>query len=81
MMMVLCCLPSIGALKLNEPASVAVEYDQGELAEFLRANVPPMNALCERGERFDQLIYKRMKAIFGYFGLPFDAPPPSEFVP
>jgi len=74
---VLCCLPSIAALKVDERASVTVEYDRGELAEFLRANFPPMNALCERGEMFDQLIYERTKAIFGYFGLPFDAPPPS----
>ena len=35
-----------------------------------------MNALCERGEMFERLIYERSKRVFEYFGLPFDAPPP-----
>jgi hypothetical protein len=76
-MMVLCCLPSIAALKVDERAGVAVEYDRGELGEFLRANFPPSNAMCERGEMFEQLIYERTRRIFEYFKLPFDAPPPQ----
>ncbi|MDO8541826.1 MAG: hypothetical protein Q7S40_15425 [Opitutaceae bacterium] len=75
-MMVLCCLPSISALKVDERASVAVEFDRGELSEFLRANFPPMNAMCERGGMFERLIYERSKSIFEYFALPFEVPPP-----
>jgi hypothetical protein len=76
-MMVLCCLPSIAALKVDARANVAVEYDRGELMEFLWANFPPMNAMCERGGMFERGIYDRTKAIFDYFKLPFDAPPPK----
>ena len=49
-----------------------VEFDQLELLEFLRADFGPMNAMCERGGMFEHLIYARTKAIFDYFGLPFD---------
>ena len=35
-----------------------------------------MNAICEQGQMFERLVYDRCKAVFDYFGLPFDAPPP-----
>ena len=35
-----------------------------------------MNRICDRGQMFEQLIYDRSKALFEYFNLPFDAPPP-----
>jgi len=76
-MMVLCCLPSIAVMKVDQRPNVAVEYDRPELLEFLRANFPPMNAMCERGGMFECLIHERTKAIFTYFGLPFDAPAPE----
>jgi hypothetical protein len=75
--MVLCCLPSIVAVKVDRQPNVKVEYDRLELLEFLRANFGPMNAMCERGGLLEHLIYARTKAIFEYFRLPFDAPPPS----
>ncbi|MBI4662624.1 MAG: hypothetical protein HY735_27745 [Verrucomicrobia bacterium] len=53
-----------------------VEFDRLELLEFLRANFGPLNAMCERGGMFENLIYARTKAIFEYFGLPFDSPLP-----
>ena len=37
--------------------------------------------MCERAEMFERLIYERSKAVFEYFGLPFDAerpPNPAE---
>ena len=74
--MALCCLPSIAALKVDRQSVVKVEYDPLELLEFLRADLLPMNAMCERGGMFEDPIYARTKAIFEYFGLPFDAPPP-----
>ena len=75
-MMVLCCLPSIAALKVDQQATVAVELDRVELLRFLRANFEPMNAMCERGGMFERLVYERTKAVFEYFKLPFDAPAP-----
>ncbi len=74
--MVLCCLPSIVVVKVDRQPNVKVEYDRLELLEFLRADFLHMNAMCARGGMFERLIYARMKAIFKYFGLPFDAPPP-----
>ena len=35
-----------------------------------------MNAMCDRAEMLERGIYGRSKAIFEYFGLPFDAEPP-----
>jgi len=32
--------------------------------------------MCDRAEMFERLIYDRTKALFEYFRLPFDAPPP-----
>ena len=74
--MVLCCLPSMAALKVDQQPLVKVEFDPLELLEFLRADFLPMNAMCERGGMFDRLIYVRTRAIFEYFKLPFDAPAP-----
>lgn len=74
-MMVLSCLPSIAAVKVDQAPNVVVEFDRIELLEFLRADFGPMNAICERGGMFEQLIYERTKAIFEYFKLPFDADP------
>ena len=80
-MMVLCCLPSIAALKVDQRANVAVEYDRGELLQLLQEGFGPMNAMCERAGMFEQRIYERTKAIFAYFDLPFDAPAPKTPCP
>ncbi len=48
-----------------------------ELLDFLRAGFGPMNSLCERAGMFEDRIHARAKAIFEYFKLPFDAPPPK----
>jgi len=34
--------------------------------------------MCERAGMFEARIYDRTKAVFEYFGLPFDTPPPPE---
>lgn len=36
-----------------------------------------MKAMCDRGGMFESLIYERSKAVFEYFGLPYDAQPPA----
>ncbi len=74
--MVLCCLPSMSAVKVDSRSEVTVEYDQSELLEFLRVDFRPMNALCKRGGTFERLTYERTKAIFGYFALTVDTPEP-----
>ena len=74
--MVICCLPSIAAVTVDHRPAVAVTFDALELVQFLRTNLGPMNALCARGGMFERPIYERTKALFAYFQLPFDFPPP-----
>ncbi len=73
LMMVLCCLPSMAALKVDAEPGVKVEYDRLELLEFLRADFGPMNAMCERAGMFEDRIRQRTKSVFGYFDLPFES--------
>ena len=54
-MMVLCCLPSISAVRIDRQPHVTVEFDQLELLKFLRADFGPMNALCTHAGMFDSL--------------------------
>jgi hypothetical protein len=75
-MLVLCCLPSITAMKVDRKPNVTVEYDRIALLQFIRSDFGPMNAMCERAEMFERLIYDRTKAVFEHFDLPFDAAPP-----
>ena len=76
-MMVLCCLPSIEAIKVDGRPNVAVNYDRRELLHFIGNDFGPMNAMCDRAEMFERLIYDQSKAVFEYFDLPFDAEPPT----
>ena len=73
---VLCCLPSIVAMKVDGKPNVAVEYDRLELLHFLSQDFGSMNAMCERAQMVERGIYDRTKAVFEYFDLPFDAEPP-----
>jgi len=36
-----------------------------------------MNAMCERADMFERLIYERPEQSSCIFGLPFDAPAPD----
>jgi hypothetical protein len=76
-MMVLCCLPSLAAIKVDGRPNVTVNYDRLELLHFIGNDFGSMNAMCDRAEMFKRLIYDQSKAVFGYFDLPFDAEPPS----
>jgi len=50
-----------------------------QLLRFLSRDFAPLNMICDRDQMFERLIYDRSKAVFEYFGLPFDAePPPAE---
>jgi hypothetical protein len=74
--MILCCLPSLTAIKVKGNPVVAVNYDRLELLKFLKRDFLPMNVICERAGMFEDRIYHRTKAVFKYFDLPFDVAPP-----
>ncbi|MHB8519933.1 MAG: hypothetical protein ACYDH9_04160 [Limisphaerales bacterium] len=76
-MMVLCCLPSLAVMQVDGRPDVAVEYDRRELLHFIGWDFEPMNSMCDRAEMVERLIYTRSKAVFEYFGLPFEAEPPA----
>ncbi len=76
--MIMCCLPTISSIKVDGVPNVAVTFDPVHpLLDFLKKDFVPMNTVCERAEMFERLIYDRSKAVFEYFGLPYDAPPPE----
>ena len=56
---------------------MAVNCDPLDLMNFIKRDFMPMNLMCERAEMFERGIYDRTKAVFEYFGLPFDAEPPA----
>ena len=72
-MMVMCCLPSIVAVKVDGRPNVAVEYDRLELLHFLGKDFMPMNAMCDQAQMSERSIYDRSKEVFGYFNLPYDS--------
>jgi len=61
--MVFCCLSSIAAMKVDGRLNIAVEYKPLELVRFVGNDFGPMNAMCERAEMAERLIYNRSKAI------------------
>ena len=75
--MTMCCMNSLTAIKVDGSPQVQVEYEPMELLQFLARDLNHMNAMCDRGEMFESLIYDRSKAVFEYFGLPFDVAPPA----
>ena len=52
-----------------------MKYDRLELLHFLSGDFGPLNTLCERGGMYEGLIYDRTKAVFEYFGLPYNGGP------
>lgn len=75
--MTMCCLPSINTMQVEGQIQVAVTCDPLDLLNFLKRDFMPMNLICERAGMFEERIYDRTKAVFEYFGLPFDAAPPA----
>lgn len=78
--MVACCIASVNTMQVDGQANVAVTFDPLEVLGFLKKDFLPMNLMCERAGLSERGIYDRTKAVFEYFGLPFDAePPPADF--
>jgi hypothetical protein len=42
------------------------------MLNFLARDFAPMNAMCDRAQMFEHLVHSRSRAVFEYFGLPFD---------
>ena len=78
MMMVMCCLESLDALKVKGQSQVKVSISPLEVVRFISGGFVPMNEMCERAGMSERQIYNRTKAVFEYFNLPFDAGPPPR---
>jgi len=76
MMMVMCCLDSLDALKVQGRDHVQVSLEPLEILHLISGGFGPMNELCERAGMSERQIFDRTKAVFGYFNLPFEAEPP-----
>ncbi len=76
--MTMCCLPATNTMQVDGQVQVKVTCDPIDLLSFLKRDFMPMNLMCERAEMFEPYIFDRTKAIFEYFGLPFDAEPPPN---
>jgi hypothetical protein len=72
-----CCLREITSITFDGRFKCGVEIDRVELACWVGAAFGPMNSMCERAQMTERAIYDRSKALFEYFDLPFDAPPPE----
>jgi hypothetical protein len=81
--MAMCCLPDVSTIQVDGQTKMAVTCDPLDLLNFIKWDFPPMNQMCERAEMAERGIYDRSKAVFEYFGLPFDAepPPPASSAP
>ena len=75
MMMVMCCLDSLDALKVQGEPQVQVQINPLEVVQFISGSFVPMNEMCERAGLSERQIYDRTKVVFEYFNLLFDAVP------
>ena len=78
MMMVMCCLDSLDALKIQGQPQVQVQINPLEVVQFISGGFVPMNEMCERAGMSERQIFDRTKAVFEYFNLPFDVGPPQR---
>ena len=79
--MVMCCLPDVSTLQADGKTEVAVTFDPLDALNFITHDFMPMNLMCDRAKMFERGICDRSKAVFEFFGLPFDAEPPEQAAP
>ena len=72
MMMVMCCLDSLDAMKVKGRSLVQVSINPLEVVRFIQGGFVPMNEMCEQAGMSERQIFDRTKAVFEYFNLPFD---------
>ena len=70
--MTMCCLPSVNTMQVEGRIEVAVTCNPLDLLNFLKQDLAPMNLMCERAGMFEDRVLNRTKAVFEYFGLPFE---------
>jgi len=75
LMMVMCCLDSLDALKVKGQSQVNVSISPLEVVRFISGGFVPVNEICERAGMSERQIFDQTKAVFEYFNLPFDASP------
>ena len=75
--MTMCCMPALDVMQVDGQVQVRVACDSVKLLRFVADDFTPMNSMCERAGMSEREIYDRTKAVFEYFGFPFDAPPPE----
>jgi hypothetical protein len=73
MMMEMCCLDSLDALKVQGRDQVQVSLEPLEILRFISGGFVPINEMCERAGMIERQIFDRTKALFEYFNLPIDA--------
>ena len=76
-LMVVCCLDNVSILKFEGRANYLAEYSPRDLVHFVAEDFLPMNELCEQASMTNREIYDRSKAVFEYFGFPYNSPPPG----
>ncbi len=69
-------LDSLDALKVQGRDQVQVSIEPLEILRFISGGFVPMNEMCEKAGMSERQIFDRTKAVFEYFNLPFDVPPP-----
>ena len=72
MMMLMCFLDSLDALKVQGQPQVQVQVNPLEVVQFISGGFVPMNEMCERAGMSERQIFDRTKAVFEYCNLPFD---------
>jgi hypothetical protein len=55
---------------------VQVSIEPLEILRFISGGFVPMNEMCEKAGMSERQIFDWTKAVFEYFNLPFDVPPP-----
>lgn len=74
----MCCLPSLNTTQVEGLIEVAGTCDPLDLLNLLKRDLLHMNLVCERAGMFQNRALDRTKAVFEYFGLPFEAEPPAR---
>lgn len=68
----MCVLEEVTAIQVDGQKKVAVQFDPREIITLLWTDLQHMNQICDRAQLSEQSVYQRTKAVFEYFGLPFD---------
>lgn len=72
MMMLMCFLDSLDALKVQGQPQVQVQVNPLEVVQFISGGFVPMNEMCECAGMIERQVFKWSKTVFEYFNLPFD---------